>query len=165
MKKIFLLLLFICSFSNAQTASDYSKLAKADLDSRMYSKAKENATKAIELDPTNIDSRWIRIRASLTSVAKADDYKIAISDLEFLTTAGDVSEKTYKSLGLAYRDYAGILDRQLNDYKTASNFYLKAKEAYQKAKNISGDTDYNYDIKDVSELLNEVKQKEKTTQN
>ncbi len=162
MKKIaFIALLFIANFTQAQTASEFSKLAKSDLESRMYSNAKRNATKAIELEPNNQETRWIRIKASMTSASKADDYKTAIADLEFLLSAGDQSEKVYKSLGLANQNYAVILQQDFSDNKSAINHYLKAKEAYEKAKNISGNSDYAYDIKDVSELLNEANKKEK----
>lgn len=182
MKRILLSLALLFSlFASAQDYDTYLKSANESLESRSYRKARENATKAIELNPQSLEARWIRTRTLMLSSSSMADFENAIGDLNFMVANGGGTAKVYKTLGLAETELASnifrfkkakenkgfsddnsaLLKEQKIYFNDAISHYKSAKVAYQKAFEISAEEKENssYRIKEIDNSIVEVETK------
>lgn len=145
--------------ANAQDFESYVSSATKSFEDGMFRKAYENSTKAIELDSTNLDIRWIRAQSALTQSAPKDRIEVAIKDLKAITTTSPTA-KAYNALGVAemelasyiYRfdkakqkpsfsdDNSAYLKEQTAFYNSAIAHYEKAKVAFEKSAKAKPDT-------------------------
>lgn len=181
MKKILLLIvLFICSFVQAQDYNALLEKANSDFEDGMYRNAIENATKAIALNQSSIDARWLRVRASLTSNADDRAFVTAIDDLNFIIANNGATAKVYNALGVAEtelgsyifrfkraKENTGISDdnspyikEQSGYYNEAIFHYEKAKIAFKKSAEIKPETadDIKYKIQDSDRNITKIKE-------
>lgn len=130
MKKIFIAVLFLlASFANAQDFNSLYSDAQKALESGMYRKAYDNATKAIELNATSSEARWLRVKSALTANAPVERYKSAISDLNFLILSHPLDASAYKYLAIAEKELGSSIYR----YKLGDNYLVDSQNHYNNA--------------------------------
>ncbi|MDQ8012024.1 MAG: hypothetical protein REI96_06230 [Flavobacterium nitrogenifigens] len=130
MKKVFLLiLLFIVSFAKAQDFNAYYSTAQKALESGMYRKAYDNATKAIELNVSSSEARWMRVKSSLTANAPVEYFKTAILDLNTILSNNPNDATAFKYLALAEKELASSIFR----YKTGNDYLTNSEVHYNNA--------------------------------
>lgn len=173
MKKILLLaLLLISCMSFGQTANDWYNKAQNSIERMGPSHvAKEYINKALALDSTNVDYRWVRVRCNMISSSKEAEWKQAIKDLSYLISKGDNTDKVYGSLALSHQELGSFLyyesylpegsQEQNNAFKQAVNHYQLAISAYKKAADLAPDkkVSIGYKIKDAEKYVNEINSK------
>lgn len=128
-------------------------LAKANLENGVSHIVKKYISKAIDLNPNNMDYRWIRVRCNMVFNASTDFFKEATSDLNYMIANGVTSAKIYSALAIAEYELASSIYRftrvetndSFTDSKTSENNQRKAileetilhynysKKSYQKA--------------------------------
>ncbi len=158
MKELLFLALLISACAHAQDADTYYKKANEQFNDRMYRNAAESATKAIELNPSSIEYRWFRVQALFTSSAGEKELLTALSDLEVIRQTEN-SEKLYRSIGKIEYMLAQYYNTDFGNYTEAAKRFELSKSAFQTAKKISGDSKYDYDIRDAETYLNELQAK------
>lgn len=163
MKKLLLLfILFLSVALNAQDFNTYLADANTALNTGMYRKAYDTSTKAINLNNSNSEARWIRIKASLTANAPKERLETAITDLNYLSQNGEESGKVFKTLGIAESELANFIyrfNRTVPGYEKESlSHYEKARSSYLKASEISPElvTDLKYKIKETDTKIKEL---------
>jgi tetratricopeptide (TPR) repeat protein len=161
-KLILIIVFFICSFVQGQTFETYLSEAKTALTSGMYRKAYDSSTKAIELNGSSSEVRWIRIKASLTANAPKERLETAITDLNYLSQSGEQTSIVYKTLGTAESELASFIyrfNRTVSGYEKESVLhYENAKKAFIKASELSPElvADLKYKINDTDTKIKEI---------
>jgi tetratricopeptide (TPR) repeat protein len=145
----------------------------------------ENIEKAIELNPDNVDYRWIRARCLMNKRTQEIAVIRAIEDINFMLSKGESSAKVYNLLALAYSELGekyrlkkakksgGFSDDDTDYVKTQTGYYNEAITNYEKAINaynkmieIKPDTsesvvykvrELEEEIKDINELRSKLK--------
>lgn len=143
---------------------------------------KDDISKAIELNPTNTEYRWIRARANLNTHSKEAEFNQAIDDLNKMVELGDGTGKVYGFLGIAYEelgkdivvgkkaqknegfsdDNSVYVKEQIGYYQEAINAFEKSKEANIKASEVDPDKfkdNLHYKLKELDDQISTVKQK------
>ncbi|SHG33210.1 hypothetical protein [Flavobacterium johnsoniae] len=181
MKKLFLFIIsLIYNFSNAQDFNTYLGQANKALEKGMYTKAYENATKAIELNEYNNDARWLRIQSLMTSNATGVNFEKAIADLNFIISNNGASSKIYNALGVAeselasdiYRfkkakendsfsdDNTSFIREQKEYFNEAIMHYENAKKAFKNSADINPEAkdELKYKIQDSDRSIKAIKE-------
>ena len=163
MKKVFIAaLLLIVSFAKAQDFNAFYSTAQKAFESRMYRKAYDNATKALELNGGSTEARWLRIKSSLTANAPKERLITAIDDLNFLSKS-ESSGNVYKTLGIAESELASYIynfnQTEAGYLNQSSIHYENAKRAYIRASELSPEltSKVTYDIKAIDNKIAEIK--------
>lgn len=163
MKKILVLIaLLLASFVQAQDYNSYLAEATKAFDNGMYRKAYDSSTKAIALNDSNIDARWLRVKSSLTANAPKERLETAIADLKFIAQSKP-SGKVYKTLGIAESELANFIyrfNRTVVGYQNdAILHYENSNLAYKKAVELSPElySDLKFDIKNTEVKVAEIK--------
>jgi hypothetical protein len=150
-------------------------LAKANLENGVSHIVKKYISKAIELNPNNMDYRWIRVRCNMIMNASSDSYKQAVSDLNFMIAGGTQTAKVYSTLARAEYELANSIYRYTNvetnnsytDTKTAENnqrkaileesllHYNNSKQNYQKGFEMDKET-YKVNPFEIKKIDNEI---------
>jgi len=183
-KLLFLTALLASMFMHGQDYQNYLKIANDALESGDARKANENANKALELQPTSVDARWVRVRSSLTANASEKAINGSIDDLKFIIANGRGTARVYNALGVAeteagsyiYRfkhaksnntisdDKSAYIKEQKAYYTDAINHYKSAKIAYQKAIELNPDDakTYTYKANEAEKYIKEIAEKAAT---
>ena len=151
MKKMLLLAMLGLGFA-AQSQTDYCTQAKTLYSEGKYDQAMKAVNRDLVKSPDHTECRKIRINSALKASPSGGSLVTAMSDLNYLLTHGDKSETTYKQMGDASSSLAKLQfdDR---DYASAVKQYTIAKEAYQKAKSVSGKSEYDRLIADTDSRI------------
>ncbi|HWT00791.1 MAG TPA: tetratricopeptide repeat protein [Pyrinomonadaceae bacterium] len=124
--KLFLLMLFALLLPAAgvaqQTAEDYLRLGKDQLEKKDYLRAAESFEKAVGLDPTSAEAYYFRGRVQL------DDEKAAADFTKAIELKPDYAEAYFRR-GLG-RDLGGNERAALEDYNKAIELDPKFVDAY-----------------------------------
>lgn len=159
---ILIILFLIATFANAQDFNSYLAAGQKAFDSRMYRTAYDNATKAIELNATSSEARWLRVRSSLTANAPIERLSTAVDDLNVLSKTEQTGE-VYKMLGTTESElgiYISHFKQTEPNYKEkALGHFEKSKTAFNKAKELSPDlaSNINYEIAAVNLMVSDLK--------
>jgi|GEM_PF-4194634 len=159
MRKIFLFIaLFAAYLTNAQDAETLYKKANEQFESKLYRKAVETVSQAIELNPTSLEYRWLRVQSLMTSHAGEPEFTKALADLNVIKE-NENTEKLYRAIGNVENYLASYFDHDVHDFSQAKEHYNLSKSAFQAAKKVSGNNEYDYKIKDADTALNDLQAK------
>ncbi|MEH6406656.1 MAG: hypothetical protein V7767_05185 [Leeuwenhoekiella sp.] len=110
--------------------------AKAFMSARSYRHADESITKAIAVNPLNLEYRWIRVSCNITSHSSIDDFKKAIDDLRYINSIEPSNAKAYANISIAesnIAEYWQYKDSSQENKIKALQHYRLALESAKKA--------------------------------
>ena len=138
-------------------------------------KAYNSSTKALNLDGSNLEARWVRAQSSALSNSSE-----SINDLTYIVNNGGASAKVYNAIGLVEQEIANNIYRfkrakentgfsddnsvytkeQTEIYNNAIVHYERAIIAFKKAIEVKPDTEpkLKYKIKDSERNINEIRE-------